>query len=205
LQGVPSVVEMLPFTVTDEQDRIWQIEAKIKEPVSIEIPDDDFLQWSSRRWRVVLQSEDPRYFSQTESTVMWSEWYFWGVKFPVKFGVPFNEEYNEIQVITTGTIEAPIKVQLDILWQVQSPLSIKNLTNGTFFDLDIDAIPWDVIIVNGKTKTATKNWVNILAQRLPGSTWPKVKNTTIYQIYDQEGWLFESDFDVTITFNDVLL
>ena len=205
LQGVPSVVEMSPFTVTDEQDRIWRIEAKIKEPVSIEIPDDDFLQWSSRRWRVVLQSEDPRYFSQIEATVTWSEWNFWGVKFPVKFGVPFNEEYNEIQVITTGTIETPIKIQLDILWQVQSPLSIKNITNNTFFNLDINAIPWDVIIVNSKTRTATKNWLNILAQRLLWSTRPKIKNTTMYQIHDQEGWLLESDFDVIITFNDVLL
>lgn len=68
LQGNPSVVELWPFNVTDEQDRVWTINAKIKEPLSVEIQDDDFLQGTNRRWRVVLQSEDPRYFSAVENS-----------------------------------------------------------------------------------------------------------------------------------------
>lgn len=73
LQGIPSQVELLPFTVTDEQDRIWTINAKIKEPLSIEINDDDYLQGANRRWRVVLQAEDPRYYNAIEESTTGAE------------------------------------------------------------------------------------------------------------------------------------
>ena len=65
---MPSQVELLPFLVTDEQERVWEIHCKIKEPLSIDIGDDDYLQGANRRWRVVLQSEDPRYYNANGST-----------------------------------------------------------------------------------------------------------------------------------------
>jgi len=69
LQGTPDVVELLPFLVTDEQDRVWQLDCKIKEPLSIDVTDDDFLEGTNRRWRVVLQSENPIYYSSVENTI----------------------------------------------------------------------------------------------------------------------------------------
>ena len=205
LQWVPSQVELLPFIVTDEQDRRWQLNCKIKEPLSIDISDDDWMEGTNRRWRVVLQSEDPRYYNTDEQEVIGAEWYFWGVKIWVKLWAKLDDYFNEIQVTTLWNIEAPLTITLTATWDINTPLLIKNLTNDTFFGLDIDAVAWDVIIVDSNTLTATKNWVNILANRIAWSTWPKAKETTIFSIYDQDWWLIESDFDIKINYKDVLL
>lgn len=205
LQGITDQVELLPFIVTDEQDRRWQLNCKIKEPLSLDINDDDYLSWSNRRWRVVLQSEDPRYYNADEQEVSGAEWYFGGVKFPVKFGVKFNENYNEVQVDAIWNSEAPVKITLTITWDVNTPLYVRNITNDTYFGLDIDAVAWDVIVIDSTTFTATKNWSNILANRIAWSTWPKAKDTTNFSIYDEEGWFYVSDFDIKINYRDVLL
>ena len=76
MQGTPDVVELLPFIVTDEQDRRWQLDCKIKEPLSIDIGDDDFMDGANRRWRVVLQSQDPRYFSDAYEVVAGAEFVY---------------------------------------------------------------------------------------------------------------------------------
>lgn len=44
LQGVPSSIEKHPFSVTDEQDRIFTTQAKIKEPIEYETTDSDHLE-----------------------------------------------------------------------------------------------------------------------------------------------------------------
>lgn len=205
LQWTPSTVELLPFVVTDEQDRRWQLNCKIKEPLQIDTQDNDWMDWANRRWRVVLQSEDPRYFSETPQTVTGIEWNFWGVKFPVKFWVKFNEYFNETQIIAWGNIKTPLIITITATGDINTPLTIKNLTDGTFFTLDIGASAWDVIVVNSKTKQATKNGVSILANRVEWSTWPHAKDTTSLSIYDQDGWLYTSDFDISVSFNNALL
>lgn len=73
LQGVPDRVELLPFVVTDEQDRVWKLYCKVKETLSIDTGDYDYLQGANRRWRVVLQAEDPRYYSANENTTSGGE------------------------------------------------------------------------------------------------------------------------------------
>jgi len=205
LQGVPDRVELLPFLVTDEQDRVWKLDCKVKEPLSLDIGDYDYLQGANRRWRVVLQSEDPRYYNANESTATGGEWYFWGVQLPVSLWVPLSMEYNEIQVITIGNSDTPLKFTLTALGNIDAPLYIKNLSNDTFFALNIDAVAGDVIVVDGAKKVATKNGTNILANRVAGSTWPKAKGTMLFSIVDEDGGLLASDFDVAISWHDVLL
>lgn len=206
LQGIPSTVDLLPFIVTDEQDRRWQLDCKIKEPLSIDIGDDDWLEWSNRRWRVVLQWEDPRYYNVDEKSVVGSEWHFWGAKLWVKLWVKLNEYFNEIQINANDwNSETPLEITLTATWDINTPLMIKNITAGTFFGLDVDAVAWDIIVINAKTFEATKNGVNIKASRLEWSSWPKAKGVTIISIYDDEGWLFASDFDISIKFRDALL
>lgn len=205
LQGVPSQVELLPFLVTDEQERVWEIHCKIKEPLSIDIGDDDYLQGANRRWRVVLQSEDPRYYNANESTASGLEWYFGGVQLPVALWVPLSMEYNEIQVITIGNSDTPLKFTITAIGNIDAPLTIKNLSDDTFFGLNIDAIAGDVIVVDTTKKVATKNGVNILANRVAGSTWPKAKGTMLFSIVDEDGWLDASDFSVAVSWHDVLL
>lgn len=206
LQWVPDQVELLPFTVSDEQDRVWVINAKIKEPVSIEIQDDDYMQGVNRRWRVVLQSEDPRFYSLEEYSQLGAEWHFWGFKLGHKLGVKFNEFYNEIQVnAENGNIDTPLVFTITALWDIDTPLLIKNNTDGSFFWLDIDAVAGDVIIVDANHYKATKNGVNIKATRMIGSTWPRAKWVAVFSILDNDGWLFESDFDVSVTWKNILL
>lgn len=205
LQWIPSQVELLPFVVTDEQDREWELQAKVKEPLSIEINDNDWQQGANRRWRVVLQSEDPRYYNAIEQEVIWAEGNFWGVKLWVKLWVKFNDYFNEIQIIAWGNIETPLKTTITATWNINKPLMIRNITNWSFFGLDIDAVSWDIIEINSNTKTATKNWVNILANRISWSTWPQALWTVLFSIYDQDWGLAISDFDVKINFRDILL
>lgn len=204
LQGVPSQVDLMPFIVTDEQDRRWQLNCKVKEPLSIDIWDSDYLDGSNRRWRVVLQAEDPKYYWVDTQTVVGPETHFWGIKFPVKFGVKFNEYYNEIQVLAQGNVETPLKFAFTITDNIDTPFMIRNITDGTFFALDISAVAWDTIVVDAQTKTATKNWVNVLANRISWSTWPKAIWNMMFSIYDNDWGLFKSDFDAEITFKNVL-
>lgn len=102
LQGTPDVVQLLPFLVTDEQDREWRLDCKIKEPLSIDIADDDYLAGTNRRWRVVLQSENPIYFATTENTVNGNEGNYGGIKLGAKLGFALDEYLSEIQIMVEG-------------------------------------------------------------------------------------------------------
>jgi len=205
LQWVPNQVELLPFIVTDEQDRRWQINAKIKEPLSIDINDNDWQAWATRRFRVVLQSEDPRYYNVDQKEVQWSEWFYGWVKLWAKLWFKMDDNFNEIQIITWGNIDAPLEITLTVKWEINTLLMIKNLTDGTFFALDIDAVVDDIIVINSNTFEVTKNGINIKSSRVAWSTWPKAKFSTTFSIYDDDGWLVESDFDIDIKYRDVLL
>lgn len=205
LQGVPDQVELLPFIVTDEQDRQWELQCKIKEPLSIDINDNDWMQWSTRRWRVVLQSQDPRYYSTEIQSVSWVEWVFWGVQLWVQLWHAFDYSFNFIQLNAYSNIETPLIINITATWNIDGPLYIKNQNTWAFFGLDIDAIAWDVIYINSNTLEATKNGENIKAYRIEWSTWPKAQYETSFIIYDQDWWLTSSDFDVNITFRNVLL
>lgn len=205
LQWNPSQVELLPFIVTDEQDRRWQVNCKIKEPLSIDISDDDWMEGTNRRWRVVLQSEDPRYYNADQTTKTWAEWFFGWVKLWAKLWFSMDEYFNEIQILNIWNIATPLEITITATWDINTPLMIRNITDGTFFGLDIDAFSWDVIVINSNDFTATKNGVNIKAQRIAGSTWPKASGTTYLSIEDDEAWLATSDFDVSIKYRDALL
>lgn len=49
---------------------------------------------------------------------------------------------------------------------INAPLMIKNITDGSFFGLEIDAVAGDVIVVDANHYKATKNGVNIKATRI---------------------------------------
>lgn len=70
LQGVPSSLEKHPFSVTDEQDRIFTTQAKIKEPIEYETTDNDHIDGAHRIWRVVLLADDPILYGSTLQQVL---------------------------------------------------------------------------------------------------------------------------------------
>lgn len=107
--------------------------------------------------------------------------------------------------MTGGNIETPLKFTITALNDINAPITISNLTDGSFFALNTSAVAGDVIVIDAKTRTATKNGVNVLADRVSGSTWQKLKGTAVYTIKDFEGGLYGSDFDYTISWKTVLL
>jgi hypothetical protein len=62
-----------------------------------------------------------------------------------------------------------------------------------------------VIVIDAKNQTATKNSLNVLGYRVPWSQRPTVKGITKYVMYDVDGWIYGSDFDVALSFNNSLL
>lgn len=238
-----SVTEFSSFVVTDEQNRDWEIQCKVKEPVEYIISDDDYMDWANRKFRVVLQSEDPRYFwpentlegiesiywgikqldkrISNETTVYWwielpaelpseldssytittTSGIFGGIKLPNKF----NYYFNTLTITNPGNSESPLIITITVNKSINSPLLFKNLTNNKYFWLDVSAVARDVIIIDSSKFTCTKNWTNILASRIEGSTWPKIIWTNSFGVIDNDQALFESDFDITIKFKNSLL
>jgi hypothetical protein len=94
---------------------------------------------------------------------------------------------------------------LNCTGDVDGPVIIKNITDGSSFVMDIDWVDGDVIVVNSKDETITKNWVSQWGARQEWSVRPIVLWTTRFLVFDKDGWLYGSDFDIEITFNDVLM
>lgn len=205
LETLPDTLVTYEFSVQDEQDRWWTIQAKIKEKIEYEINEDyDHIDWAYRTFRAVLQAESSWFTSSIEQVVTWSESVFWGTEMWFELEVAFDDIYNAINASSNWNLEAPCVIEMDISWSLDSPLYIKN-SDWTFFWLDITATIGDIIMVNSVEKTATKNGVNILASRIAWSIRPKVGKDTTFVIYDVDQALESSDFNVTITFNDILL
>ena len=205
LEGVPDVGQTYEFQFEDEQGRRWKTQCKIKDIIEYELDDDvDFIEGAFRKFRVVLEAWNSWYYSTIQTKVVWSEWVYWGFKLWVKLWSAMNAKFNEIEAISTWNMPAPCVVTISMTGSLDSPLYIKN-SDWTFFGLDITAISGDVIVVDSLTRTAKKNGVNVLATRIAWSIRPTCGTDTKFFIYDIDQALVESDFDVEIAFNDILL
>lgn len=191
--------------IKDVYDNEWTIKVKIKEPLELIEWDEVFL-GSHWRWRVVLESTyNPIYKSYNEILNTWSEWNFWGFKIGFKLGIKFKEVTNIIECITSWNIATPAKLIITAISDINSNLKILNITNNTYFWLDITAVSWDVIIVDSNTKTVTKNGINIIWNRIIWSVWPSITTTTKFVIQDSDWWILWTDFNVNVYYNNSLL
>ncbi|AHB41664.1 hypothetical protein P148_SR1C00001G0876 [candidate division SR1 bacterium RAAC1_SR1_1] len=206
LQGIPSTVEEKEFKIIDEQDRERSIKCKVDLPVDYEIEDDnDHNDGALRRWRVTLFAQDPKFYSLIASVFEGIEGNYGGFQFPTAMSSQRNMSYNEINCITTSNADEPVKISINVVTSIFTPLTIYNVTANKWFMLNIDAVEGDVIIIDAKNQTATKNGINILGTRVPGSQRPTVKGMTKYVIYDVSGGIYNTDFQVTVSFNNSLL
>ena len=82
---------------------------------------------------------------------------------------------------------------------------IRDLTKNTYFWLDIDAVAWDKIIIDSENYTVTKNWENILSNRIVGSMWIRILETTKLLIEDKDGNIPFNYFLINIYFRNSLL
>ena len=167
--------------------------------------DNDHNDGALRRWRVTLFAQDPKFYSLIASVFEWVEGNYGGFQLPNNMGNQRNMTYNEINCMTTSNADEPVKISINALNPISKPLTIHNVTANKWFMLDIDAQIWDVIVIDAKNQTATKNGINILWTRIPGSQRPTVKGMTKYVMYDVGGGIYDTNFEVSISFNNSLL
>ncbi len=205
LEAVPDVLKTYEFSVEDEQEKRRTIQAKIKDKIEYTIDEDlDIYDGYYRRFRVVLEAENSRFASSIQKSVSGVEGVFWWTTFPVQLWVAFDDTFNEIIAQSNGNIPAPCVITVTLSWNLDSILYFKN-SDWTFFGLDITGVAGDILILDSVNKTATKNWINILATRVAWSNRQNVWQDTTFFIYDADQALHENDFSILITFNDILL
>jgi len=205
LQWALSSLEEKELYIKDLYDNEWILNVKIKEPLDIVEWDDSFV-WSYWKWRVVLEStKEPIYKSLNEILNSSLEWNYGWFNLGFKLWNSFNEIDNIIECNTTWNIDTPARIEITVNWDINKPLMIRNLTKKTFFGLDIDAVAWDKIVIDSEFYTVTKNWENILSNRLPWSMWVRILETTKLLIEDKDGNIPFNDFEINIYFRNSLL
>lgn len=190
--------------VKDNFDNEWILNVKIKEPI-------EFLEWdetitgSHWKWRVVLEStSSPIYKSFQELLVNGNEWNFWGFTMWFELWEAWDE-YDEVIEINTLKTQTHTRFEIDAIGDINSPLTITNITNNTFFSLDISATTWDKIIIDSDKYTATKNGANIIWNRIPGSIWQQISWTNQFVITDKDWNIFNKDLTLKIYYRNALL
>ncbi|MDR0607812.1 MAG: phage tail family protein [Candidatus Peribacteria bacterium] len=68
-----------------------------------------------------------------------------------------NLKYNEILCSANSAMPTPARFIIKPTKIINAPLTIKKNHTGEHFSLDIDAKVGDVIVIDSKKKTATKN------------------------------------------------
>ena len=205
LQWALSSLEEKELYIRDLYDNEWILNVKIKEPLDIVEWDDSFV-WSYWKWRVVLEStKEPIYKSLNEILNSSLEWNYGWFNLGFKLWNSFNEIDNIIECNTTWNIDTPARIEITVNWDINKPLMIRDLTKKTFFWLDIDAVAWDKIVIDSEFYTVTKNWENILSNRLPWSMWVRILETTKLLIEDKDGNIPFNDFEINIYFRNSLL
>lgn len=206
--GLQTIITDIPekklFTVVDEQDRERKIWCKIKDPLDYNTQEDDYMDGTTRSFRVSLQSDDARFFSAQEQIVEGKEWVYGGFKLGVKLGKAMNAYFNEVVCFGSGNVGNPARIQIIAKAPINAPLMIRK-KGGSFFGIEVNAEAWDIIEVNAETKTITKNGLNISEKRVPWSNRPMIFGTTVFSLEDKDWGLYASDFDVKIYFSNVLL
>lgn len=207
IPAFPTDPELKVFRVIDEQDRTWDIEAYVDDSISYSIEDGyDHVDGSTRRYSVSLYAPEPKFYSWEgqEVTVDWSEGNFGGIQFPVQLPIQLNKEFNPIEINALSNAEEPLTITITCTNPLQAPVFIYNASIKSSFIIDADFEVWDVIQINTKQRSLTKNGVSILGKRRPGSDRPVVKGHMEYLIYDRSWGLLGSDFTVQISYQDTL-
>lgn len=205
--------DLYSFIGVDEQGRSWECMAGPDEAITYDIDeDDDHNDWSTRRFLATIFSPDPKLYSPTASTATWVEWFIGlfsiGLDgFPIWLdGFSIFDMENFITTIALSN-DTPMVFTITATADVSSPICIYNITDNKAFYINTTAISWDVIIVDGKNYTITKNWSDITALRVPGSIRPNANWITEFIVINwlDGGSLTWWDFNVSISYKNHIL
>lgn len=207
LQDEFDTLKLSKFSLIDDENIWWDIYCKPKDAIEFIVWEKDNIDFTKREFKISLQAPDPFFRSSEVKQFIWKEWIYWWNYFPNSIWNNLNSRFNTINVTSTWNTSSPLKIELKIRenWFANKPIIIKNLTNWTFFWIDLDWKPWDIILIDSENRDVLLNNISFLNSRIEGSLFPTVKGETRFIITDKDDWLYSSDFDIKIYFNDTLL
>lgn len=205
LSGTTETDYTRELSITDPYGNEWLLPVKIREDIDIKEGDESF-RGSHYAWRVVLESVGgPEYKSAIPTTVSWGESEYGGFEIPFEMEFPMDDYINLYTISAYGTTQSPLRFEITITDTIDDYIKIKNITDGTFFQVNTSAVAGDVFVIDTTNYTLTKNGVSIKHLREPGSTWQMIRGTKSFTLEDSDGGLLEPDFTATITLHDYLL
>ena len=78
------------------------------------------------------------------------------------------DDYINLYTITAnGTTQSPLRFEITITDTIDDYIRIRNITDGTFFQVDTSAVAGDVFVIDTTDYTLTKNGVSIKHLRTP--------------------------------------
>ena len=207
LQEDPSILIPRTLYVKDVYNREWSLDVKVKDPLEIFEWDSNFKgsHWS---WRVVLESVgDPTYITPGDLVLAGVEGAYGGTTLGTPFPFSMETILNNISVTNAWNSSSfpRIEVTVSAGGAVNTPLRVRNMTNGEVFSLDVTGTPGDVIIIDSEHMKCYKNGDDITASREIWSVWPKIVGSTEFLIDDADGGIMGSDFTVNFYYKNSLL
>ncbi len=204
LQSNTASVEDRVLYILDLYGDEWNLNVKVRDPIVFAEYDGDF-KGAAWKWMVTLESTDsPIYRGLDELTETGSEGSFGGFVMPFVLPIAFDETQGVIECVTAGNAAALARFEITCTDTIASPLQIMNLTNGTFFALDVTGTAGDVFVIDSNDQTATKNGVSVKASRVAGSEFPTISGTTNFIVTDVNNGILDH-MTVAIFYRDALL
>ena len=184
LQSNTGAVIPRTLYIKDMYDQEWTLPVKVREPVTfIEYSDD----WKGAywKWMAVLESvESPIYRSNTEISEAGTEGTIGGFQLGVAFPFTMNALEGTISCTNMGNIASTCRFVITVTDTLLSPITVYNVTDGTFFSLSISGTTGDIIEIDSEALTATKNGVSVIGSRVAGSIFPTITGTTQFVVSD---------------------
>lgn len=198
-------LELHNFSVLDEQDRLWHLKTKIKNPIEYDIFDDDYIDGAERKFRVVLVAPDPRFLSDDKKSLNSWAIKYGGCKLGVKLWVKLNLYYNSIDCFNNWNFASPFRMVIKIKQNLPNKLIIQNLDTKEFITLLDNFVVWDVIEIDTEKYTITRNWQNIKHRKTPASRWLQIVWHTRFGVFNEDLSLDVNFALVTVYFSNVML
>lgn len=198
-------LELHNFSLVDDADRLWHLKTKIKQPIEYDLFDDDYLEWASRKFRVVLIAPDPRFLSDDMKVINTWAIKYGGCKLWVKLWVKLNLYYNSIECFNNWNFASPFRMVIKIKQNLPNKLVIQNLDTKEYITLLDNFVAWDIIEINTEKYTITRNWQNIKHRKTPWSRWLQIIWLTRFWVFNEDLSLDTNFVDVTVYFSNVML
>lgn len=205
LQSDLSSLTTKQFRALDAFGDEWVLDVVVADPLEIVDYDENMIE-AAYKWRVVLESSrTPAFRSLNETVQTGIEWSYWWFSLPATLPEWWVEYNNEVTLTTTGNkateLYAKITATVNLTW----PVKIVNATNGKYYGITGNLNAGDILIIDARTQTATKNGTNVIANRIAWSEWLTLLGTMQFVVLDGDGIIPNNSLTVEFRYYDQLL